>query len=50
MSDVQGAAETTKTPAATPPTGGDDWRSGFDEQQRGFIDNKGWAGPADMLE
>ena len=37
-------------PPVTPPAGGDDWRSGFDEQQRGFIDNKGWAGPADMLE
>ena len=64
MSDVSGSVLTGNpnpgevTPPAAPaggttatsPAGGEDWRGGFDEQQRGFIDNKGWAGPKDMLE
>lgn len=37
------------TPPAPPPPSGVTWLPGADEATTGYVQNKGWAGPADVL-
>lgn len=48
-----GGAPAGGAPAGTPPAGGgqqvQDWTTGLPEIERGYVQNKGWKGPGDLL-
>lgn len=45
-----GAPPAGTPPAGAPPAAATDWTSGFSDEAKGFIQNKGFKGPADLLE